>query len=165
MEKLQIEREILEEDIAQLQGKDVEEAETAGDGSEKHQKRNGMPAHLLVLILGCFFMAACFLGAAVFHIPWNSILMESIVIGGVTLVLSLVLYGMEKRHIPEQTAEKPKKGRLSEERREKQTRLFNILESQTELEMPTERENERKQYLSACDIAEKDDPGIDRRDI
>ena len=70
-----------------------------------------------------------------------------------------------KRHIPEQTAEKPKKGRLSEERREKQTRLFNILESQTELEMPTERENERKQYLSACDIAEKDDPGIDRRDI
>ena len=114
-----------------------------------------MPAHLLVLILGCFFMAACFLGAAVFHIPWNSILMESIVIGGVTLVLSLVLYGMEKRHIPEQTAEKPKKGRLSEERREKQTRLFNILESQTELEMPTERENERKQYLSACDIAEK----------
>ena len=73
MEKLQIEREILEEDIAQLQGKDVEEAETAGDGSEKHQKRNGMPAHLLVLILGCFFMAACFLGAAVFHIPWNSI--------------------------------------------------------------------------------------------
>ena len=155
MEKLQIEREILEEDIAQLQGKDIKEAETAGDGSEKHQKRNGMPAHLLVLILGCFFMAACFLGAAVFHIPWNSILMESIVIGGVTLVLSLVLYGMEKRHIPEQTAEKPKKGRLSEERREKQTRLFNILESQTELEMPTERENERKQYLSACDIAEK----------
>ncbi len=54
---------------------------------------------------------------------------------------------------------------MSEERREKQTRLFNILESQTELEMPTERENERKQYLSACDIAEKDDPGIDRRDI
>ena len=81
MEKLQIEREILEEDIAQLQGKDIKEAETAGDGSEKHQKRNGMPAHLLVLILGCFFMAACFLGAAVFHIPWNSILMESIVIG------------------------------------------------------------------------------------
>ena len=81
--------------------------------------------------------------------------MESIVIGGVTLVLSLVLYGMEKRHIPEKKKKKPKKGRLSEERREKQTRLFNILESQTELEMPTERENERKQYLSACDIAEK----------
>ena len=57
-------------------------------------------------------MAACFLGAAVFHIPWNSILMESIVIGGVTLVLSLVLYGMEKRHIPEQTAEKTKEGQI-----------------------------------------------------
>ena len=91
--------------------------------------------------------------------------MESIVIGGVTLVLSLVLYGMEKRHIPEQTAEKPKKGRLSEERREKQTRLFNILESQTELEMPTERENERKAVSECMRYCRKDDPGIDRRDI
>ncbi len=92
--------------------------------------------------------------------------MESIVIGGVTLVLSLVLYGMEKDTFRSRPQKKPKKGRLSEERREKQTRLFNILESQTELEMPTEREkNERKQYLNACDIGEKDDPGIDRRDI
>lgn len=157
MEKLQIEREILEEDIVQLQGKNVEEKteKEPDENEEKNRERNGLPAHLLVLVLGCFFMAACFLGAAVFRIPWGSILMESVVIGSVTLVLSGILYGMEKKHKPENAVKKPRQDRLSEERKEKQTRLFNILESQNELELPTERENEWKQYLSACDIAEK----------
>lgn len=153
LEKLQMEREILEEDVERLRReKNVEET---ADKQEEDVLTKKKGRHLGILILGSFLAAGCFL-APVF---WRASLRNA-VFGGIffcilTMLVSAAVYRMERGTAPERLYGQGKLWGREEELREKQTRLFNILEYQTELEMPAQREQELKQDIAACEIADQ----------
>lgn len=152
IEKLQIEREILEEDIerqrlAQNQNEEIQ------DRKQRNSKRNPGKVHLAIFILGCFLAAGWFLMSALQNIPVETALIEGGIICLLTVVCSAISYKMEKKRLSKSEKVTRREDAPLRELREKQTRLFNVLEFQTELEMPTEREKELQQYLSAYDLA------------
>lgn len=147
MEKLQMEREMLEEDISRIRKKNPPvQKETEKAKTVRHR------ISMCVLLLGCFLMAGWFLTAAILQYDMSMVMENSVLIGISTLIAAAIAYIAERFRPRRQEmcyeAEYP-----DEELQEKETRLFNVLECQTELEHPTERESELKQYESAYDIA------------
>ena len=138
IDKLEIEKMLLEEDIEE----DVEK-----EADAKTEK-----THLLVLVLGCFITAIWFLAAIWLTIPLNITVIEGGIVLALTIAASVYLRFYEKTRLRQGKGEK---GTLTMAIREKQTRLFNLLEQQNELFAPNEREVELQQYMSACDLASK----------
>lgn len=154
LDKLQIEREILEEDIKRQRGRLKEEQEEQDTtdraafseaGNARPKSRLGISALLCFLIAGCIFAGA-----------WKSTLIPAAILTGLSAaVLILLLYRLDSRKRPKKQEVKNHKSEVQIELQEKQTRLFNVLEAQTELEEPSEREKELQQYLTAYELAGK----------
>lgn len=154
IEKLQIEREILEEDIERqrvFQNQDEE----VPDVRQKVSGRTGGKMHLAVFALGCFLAAGWFLLSALWNRPFHKALIEGGIICLLTAAFTAISYKIGKNRSSKDEVTQQREDTALRELREKQTRLFNVLESQTELETPTEREIELQQYLSAYDLAGK----------
>lgn len=148
-EKLQMEREMLEEDIARIRTKNaaVRKEPNKMKTSSKHR------VSLCVLLLGCFLLAGWFLTAAILQYDMSMVMEKGILIGISILIAAAIAYVVQRFHPGPKDTFSGEEEYPDEELREKETRLFNVLECQTELEYPTERESELKQYESAYEIA------------
>lgn len=160
IEKLQIEREILEEDIERqrlILHKDGKDKQKAEDVKWNPLGQFSSKVYLAVLIVGCFLMAGWFLFCALQGISLATALEKGGAICFCTVICSAGFYWAERRRRTAFAGEREPESEnaLFGELQEKQTRLFNVLESQTELETPTQREEELQQYLSAYDLAGK----------
>lgn len=155
LEKLQIEREILEEDIQRQRGNQKEDTDKGDTLSPVKEEKTQKKTWLWILVLGCFLTAGCFLVSAWMNTPLQTAVAEGVFIALLTVCSSVLLYRVEKHRRPEMGEARNIHDGARLELQEKQTRLFNVLEAQTELEEPTEREIELQQYLTAYELAGK----------
>lgn len=151
LERLQIERKILEEDVERLQHRKI----SGEEFSDRNVDTTGRSGRLYkgILLIGCLLAAGCFLSTALWNFPVKTAAIEGLLICILTAFLAVTVDRIGKKQV------QPAMGG-QEELREKQTRLFNILEYQTELEMPTDREQELKQEIAAYEIADQTIRGL-----
>lgn len=150
IEKLQMERELLEEDIERIRSK-----KSGTNGKQRRDAVEKPKRHVTVsvLLLGCFLTAGWFVTASILQYPWKMVLENGGLICLSTAIAAVIAFFMERRQGKRAMSALQRGETPTEELREKETRLFNVLERQTELEQPTERETELKQYEAACEIA------------
>lgn len=155
LEKLRIEREILEEDIERKRLRSFQEEREKDHqpmASEKSKPRAGTGIRMMLLALACFLVAGTLLVTSLTRVSLSVAIAVDAVICMFAIMVAAILRGKAKK----QTDVGGETGNIMEqELREKQTRLFNILEEQTELEDPTPRELELQEYLTAYDLAGK----------
>lgn len=155
LEKLRIEREILEEDIERKRLRSFQEEREKDHqpmASEKSKPRAGTGIRMMLLALACFLVAGTLLVTSLTRVSLSVAIAVDAVICMFAIMAAAILRGKAKK----QTDVGGETGNIMEqELREKQTRLFNILEEQTELEDPTPRELELQEYLTAYDLAGK----------
>lgn len=157
IEKLSIERELLEEDIESRKRVSFhdERGEDTGEEASLKSGKVKIGIRMLILVLGCFLVAGTLLVTALTQVSLSAAIAVDAVICILAAIVEVISYRKRKKNM-EPCGKSIKKGNMMEqELREKQTRLFNVLEAQTELEEPTSREVELQEYLTAYDLASR----------
>lgn len=158
LEKLQIEREILEEDIERKRLRSFQQDQAKEDRqvSFKEQKpKTGTGIWMWILALVCFLVAGTLLVTVLTRVTLPVAIAGDAAICMVMAIIAVILYGKRKKGKESGAESIRQEDVVEQELREKQTRLFNVLEAQTELEEPTPRELELQEYLTAYDLAGK----------